>query len=283
MRRGPLYITISGLMFAIMLVLVKMTRARLDAFEILFWRGVTAAPLAYALARKAGLGLRRPGLFALRAISGAAAMGLLVFAAKGLFVADLELIHKLQPLVVALLAPWLLGQSERASPRVWALLCMGLCGCVLILAPDLAIGSVYGVAAVLSALCSAAAHLCVSALMRTDDSRVVVFHFQTSVMVMALVVIVVTTGSMPDLPPGDLWLPVLGVGLSATAGQIFMTQAYAEDRAPVIAAASYTSPIWAITADVVVFANWPGWNVIAGGALIVGAGMILLFVRVPAK
>lgn len=278
-RRGPLYITIAGLMFTGMLALIKIARAELDSFEILMWRGITAAPLAYALARPVGLRLHRPGLFALRAVFGAVAMFCFVYAAKGLEIADLSLIHHLQPLMLTALAPLVLGKSERASLLVWLLLLVGLAGGALILAPELAIGSIYGMAAFGAALGSTFAHLCVSALMRSDDARVVVFHFQISVMVVGAVAMVIDTGAPPTLPPPNLWLPVLGIGVFATLGQVFMTQSYAEDRASVIAAASYSTPVWAILVDIVIFAAVPGWNVLAGGAVVVATGLFLLFSR----
>jgi drug/metabolite transporter (DMT)-like permease len=278
-RRGPLYITIAGLMFTIMLALIKIARAELDTFEILMWRGITAAPLAYALARPVGLRLHRPGLFALRAGFGTVAMFCFVYAAKGLLVADLTLIHQTQPLMLTALAPLVLGRNERASPLVWLVLMVGLGGGALILAPELAIGSVYGIAAFGAALGSTCAHLCVSALMRSDDARVVVFHFQTSVTVVGVVAIVIATGEPPALPSSHMWLPVLGIGVFATLGQVFMTQAYAEDRASVVAAASYSTPIWAILADIVIFAAVPGWNVLAGGAVVIATGLFLLFFR----
>ena len=48
-----------------------------------------------------------------------------------------------------------------------------------------------------------------------------------------------------------------------------------------VAAARYSSPVWAVLIDLVIFAAYPGWHVVAGGALIVGAGLILIFL--PAR
>jgi drug/metabolite transporter (DMT)-like permease len=278
-RRGPLYITLSGVVFTIMVSLVKLAREELDALEVMFWRGVVAVPIAGLMARKVGLRLHNLRLFAVRALTGFAGMGGYFVAAKGLAVANLTLISLLRPMFIAILAPLTLGAAERAGPVVWLLLCAGLAGCALILAPDLAVGSSYGLWALGATVASSAAHVCVRGLARTDDSRVIVFHFQACVMVMAAAVLVAESHGLPGLPDAHLWPYLVGIGLTATAGQLLMTQAYAEDRASVVAAASYSSPIWGVFADLVVFAIDPSWHTIVGGGIIVATGTYLLFGR----
>ena len=77
----------------------------------------------------------------------------------------------------------------------------------------------------------------------------------------------------------DLWPYVLGIGVTATGGQLLMTQAYAEDRAAVVAAASYTTPLWGVIADLLIFDLIPGSLAIVGGVIIVAAGLVLIFAR----
>ncbi len=279
MRRGPLYMIIAGLAFTVMVTLVKTVRDDLSPFEVVFWRGLVSIPLALAFACGTSLRLYNVGLFALRAVLGFIAMIGFFTAARGLLIADLSLISKLQPMVVAILAPLLLGIHERPSRLVWLLLGVGLAGCALLLAPDLAVGSPYGLWCLAGAVFSAGAHVAVRGLARTNDPRVLVFHFQLAMMVLALLAIVITTHDLPPLPRPALWPAVLGIGVSATLGQLFMTHAYARDRAAVVAAASYSAPIWGVAADLVVFAAVPGWHVIIGGVLIVGSGMVLVFAK----
>ena len=58
-----------------------------------------------------------------------------------------------------------------------------------------------------------------------------------------------------------------------------LSRALPERRAALVAGASYTSPLFAVVADVLFFSLTPGWNVAAGGALVVGAGLLLLAPR----
>jgi drug/metabolite transporter (DMT)-like permease len=271
--------TAAGLVFAVMLALVKATRDQLGAFDLVFWRGLTAGIVAYALARHGAgsIGVQHWALLVVRTALGFAAMSCTFAAARGLGVGDLLLIGKLQPLLIAILAPVLLGEGERAGPWVWLMLAAGLAGGVMLVAPDLALGSIYGILALLGAVFAAGSKLGVRAIVREDDARVVVFYFQVGAMVLAIGALLVTEGRLPALPPANLWPHIAGIGVTAAVGQVLMTQAYYHDNAAVVAAATYTAPIWGVLADIAVFATAPDWHVIAGGLLILGAGLLLVF------
>jgi drug/metabolite transporter (DMT)-like permease len=271
--------TAAGLVFAVMLALVKATRDQLGAFDLVFWRGLTAGIVAYALARHGAgsIGVQHRALLVVRTVLGFAAMSCTFAAARGLGVGDLLFIGKMQPLLIAILAPVLLGEGERAGFWVWLMLAAGLAGGVMLIAPDLALGSIYGALALLGAVFAAGAKLGVRAIVREDDARVVVFYFQAGAMVLAVGALLVTEGRLPALPPADLWPHIAGIGVTAAVGQVLMTQAYYHDSAAVVAAATYTAPIWGVLADIAVFATVPDWNVLAGGLLILGAGLVLVF------
>jgi drug/metabolite transporter (DMT)-like permease len=271
--------TAAGLVFTAMLALVKATRDQLGAFDLVFWRSVTASVVAYALARHGAGSIRVQhwALLTMRTVLGFAAMSCTFAAAKGLGVGDLALIGKMQPLLIAILAPLLLGEGERASVWVWLMLAAGLAGGVMLIAPDLALGSTYALLALLGAVFAAAAKLGVRAIVREDDARVMVFYFQAGAMVLAVGALLVTEGRMPVLPPTDLWPHIAGIGVTAAVGQVLMTQAYFQDNATVVAAATYTEPIWGVLVDIAVFATVPDWNMLIGGLLILGAGLVLVF------
>ena len=283
-RRGPLYMTASGLVFTVMFALVKATREELGAFDLVFWRGLIAGVLAYVLARHGtgGIRVQYRGLLVIRTVLGFAAMSCSFAAAKGLGVGDILLIGKMQPLLIAILAPLLLGDDERAGPWIWLMLVTGLAGGLLLVAPDLALGSTYGVLALAGAVLAAGAKIGVRAIVREDDARVVVFYFQIGAAVLAGGALAITEGRLPVWPPAHLWPQLLGIGVTAAVGQLLMTQAYVFDRAPVIAAATYTAPIWGILVDITIFGLAPDVPAIVGGLLILGSGMVLIFdVRPP--
>lgn len=287
MRRGPVYMVLASLLFTIMVGAVKVAREEMTAFEVILWRCATSLPLAYLLAKQARESVRvlTPRAMLLRALFGFGAMSCFFTAAKGLTLADLSILSKLQPIVVALAAPLALGVAERSTTRVWLVLGLGLAGCAMIIGPDLAVGSVYGLIALAASVLSAAAHIMVRKLGQTERPLAIVFWFQAITLVLALGAIAVTTAELPPIPPSHLWPWLAGIGVAATAGQVLMTRAYAIDRASVVAAASYAAPLWSVLGDLVAFGVMPtGW-VIAGGLLVVGAGVILIFSRptIPAR
>lgn len=277
-RKGPLYMLLASLSFTVMVALVKVARSELPALEIVFWRAVVSGLLLWPLVRQAGYRLRQRGVFLLRLILGFAAMLCFYTAAKGLPLANFTLITKLQPLEVALLAPLFLGHRERAEPFLWMLMATSLAGCALLLAPEAASGSWYGLWAVAASLLSAGAHLALRQLGSRESTRAVVFWFHVGLVGLSLGALLATQGRLP-LPPPHLWPVVLGTGVAATVGQLFLTQAYSEERAAVVAAASYSSPLWALAIDLVFFRLVPGWNVYVGGALVIIPGLWLLVRR----
>jgi len=90
-----------------------------------------------------------------------------------------------------------------------------------------------------------------------------------------LLACLLTLGTIP-LPPSHLWLPLVGVGVMATLGQLLMTLAYKRTKAATVAIASYVGPLVAVGADVVAFGVFPTWNVYVGGSIVVLTGVMLL-------
>lgn len=265
---------VAGLCFTVMVALVKVSRAELSTMEVIFWRGLVSLPIIFALAARGPFLPRRPGLLALRSILGFCAMLCYFYAAKGLAITDQTLLGKLQPIVIAALAPLLLGKSERSGPLGWVLIAMGLLGSAILIAPELQVGSVFGLAALAATGFSGLAHLCIRRLTATDKPITIVLWFQIFIAV-ASGLYLVSTQSL-TVPEIHLWAPLAGVGLCAVLGQMFMTYAYRADNASVVATAGYTTPIWAVGIDIVAWQVMPSWNAIVGGLIVVTAGLFLV-------
>ncbi|MFK7930297.1 MAG: DMT family transporter [Myxococcota bacterium] len=274
LRKGPLLMVVAGLSFTLMVSFVKVARAELSTLDVIFWRGVVSLPLIVGMASRVPWRPHRPWLLALRASLGFSAMLCYFYAAKGLAITDQTLLGKLQPIVIAALAPLLLGRSERSGAWGWVIIAMGLVGSAILIAPELQVGSLFGVAALAATVFSGLAHLCIRQLTATDKPLVIVLWFQVFISVVSGAALVATSGlHWPEL---HLWAPLAGVGICAVAGQMFMTYAYRADSASVVATAGYTTPIWAVCIDLVIWGVIPGWNAILGGAIVVTAGLFLI-------
>lgn len=283
MRRAPLLMIVASLLLTVMVAAVKVARAELSTFDVMLWRCATALPLAWLFARTRGTGLTvgHRGWMAARALLGFAAMTCFFTSTYGLALADVSILFKLQPIFVVALAPLVLGRSERSGPLVLVVIALGLLGSGLIIGPGLAVGNVYGLWAVGAAILAAAAHVALRKLGETDPPAVIVFWYQAVCTVLAVAGIFVMTGAPPALPPLHLWPWLALTGITATAGQLVMSEAYRLERASVVAAASYVGPLWAMLGDLIVFGALPTRWALSGGALVIAAGLVLVF-RAPA-
>ena len=117
--------------FTVMVVFVKIVRQELSTFEVAFWRSVVAIPLLILVYRNISWKIQDTKTIILRTVLGFGALCSFFGAAKGLYIADLSLISKIQPILVAIIAPIILGQTERPSPQIWWIIGVSLIGCLI--------------------------------------------------------------------------------------------------------------------------------------------------------
>jgi drug/metabolite transporter (DMT)-like permease len=275
-RRGPAYMMLASLAFTIMVASVKYLRHELSALEVLLWRASLSVPLAAILARGRILAVKARPLLAARVVLGFGAMACFFTAAAGLSLSDMSFLNKLQPVVIVLLAPVLLGTHERVGRGIFWVVALGLAGTALLLGPALAVGNRYGLWALGATLLSSGAHLAVRALRKHASAPAIVFWFQLGAACLALALLPLMLGRGPHWPKAALWPALVVCGGSATLGQVLMTRAYAVEKAGIVSAASYVAPVWGVAGDVVLFGVWPSATAWLGGGLIVAAGLWLL-------
>lgn len=261
--------------FALMAAFVKAAGVRLPAIQLVWMRCILAIPLVAALI----WGCRKPwrptnkALLVGRSLLGLGAMSLSFYGLTKLELADQLMLSKTGPLWIAVLSPLML--AERAGPGTLAAVAMALIGCALILQPTLAIGNVAGAAVLLAALFSALAHMVLRRLSVTDSSMTIVFWF--CVVTCAITTpVVLTIGAWPT--PLE-WLYLVAVAIAATAGQLFMTHAYAVEEAPVVSASGYTNVLFGVAIGFLIWGEVPGPWTIFGGVLLLGAGLSLIGLR----
>ena len=285
-RSGPLLMVAASGAFTAMITLVELARAwGFDTTELIGWRVLGAIPALY-LVTGADWRVNRWGLLAVRCGFGFCAMFCFFSATAGLGVGELTVVTKLQPIFVAILAPLALGRAERPGPPELLALALGILGTFCLVWPDLDVDGTAGAPGTLArgtalaigiaaAGFSACAHTTLRALGKTESPAAIVFWFQLSVG--AAVLVGLTLGPAVAHVPGGGNLPVLlGIGIAAVLGQLWMTRAYRIARAARVAAASYVSPLMGFTVDALVFGTLPTWWTTAGAVLVVAAGGVLL-------
>ncbi len=257
--------------FVTMAALVKAMGDSLPLTELMFLRSLLAVPFLFAIQLKNHKPLIATGwkILLIRSMFGILAMFCFYYALTNMPLADCVFLGRTQPLILSLLAPFLVG--EKTPKSAWSSIALGIIGAVLIMRPSFS-WSTAALVALIASASSAVAHLMVRRLGRTDDPGVIVFNFT---LIMAIASGIACAGSFV-VPGGYQWFYLIGIAVLASCGQYLLTMAYARDRAPAVAAASYSSVILSILYGYFFWNEMPSFLSILGGAFIVGGGFILM-------
>lgn len=259
--------------FSLMFALVKALGPEFPHFEGIFFRGLFSLPLVIGLVRREGSRLwpRRPGLMAARGLLGFIAMSSYFYAVQRGKLADMAAISRTQPIFVACLAPLLIGEP---APRVLILtLALGFGGTMLVIKPGLGVLNFPGLTALVAAVFSALAHLCVRRLNATEPPPRIVFYFTLAMCVGGGLMCI------PDfvLPSLRQLLLLIVLAQGAAVGQLLMTTAYSRDSAQVVAAAAYVIVVFALLIGLVFWQEIPDALALLGAVLITAAGVVLAY------
>jgi drug/metabolite transporter (DMT)-like permease len=272
---GILLMLAASTCFVTMSTFVKGMGDSLPLTELMFLRSILAVPfLAFALIKQEKpLIVKGWQNLLWRSLFGTVAMFCFYYALTQMPLADCVFLGRTQPLFLALLAP--LVVSEHAPKAAWVAIVCGIVGSLFIIRPG-AEWSVAAWVALLAAVCAAMAHLLVRRLSRTDEPGVIVFNFTV---ILALVSGLLSFSSF-QMPTLQQWGIVAGISLFASSGQYLLTMAYLYDKAPIIAASSYSSVILSVIYGYLFWGEIPAPATWIGGGFIVCGGIWLIFSRI---
>jgi len=271
--RGAAYMVASAFFFAVMGLGVKLLSVHFGNAGVVFFRNSIALAALLPWATRRGLGelrTRRLPEHLLRSLVGLTAMYFFFYALGRMRLADAVLLNYSVPLFTPMIALAWLG--ERVPPGLWRALGLGFAGIVLVLKPGPGLFQPVALFAVVSALFAALAQVGVRRLTATEPVTRIVFYFS----------LISTVCSAPPAvwgwrtPDGDEWGLIVAMGIAATAGQMFLTRAYAHAPAAQVGPFIYASVPFAALLDGIVLGGWPdAWSVI-GAVLVAGAGILTL-------
>ncbi len=283
--RGIAFKLGSVLVFIVMASLIKATSAHVPAGQAVFFRSLFAIPVIVAWLvwrRELATGLRAaaPMGHVWRGIVGTLAMGL-GFAGLGyLPLPEVTAISYAAPLLTVIFAAMFLGEEVRIF-RISAVV-LGLGGVLIVLAPRLSIVSTdaagvseaFGALLVLGgAVFAALAQVFVRKLVDTEKTAAIVFYFSLTATALSLI----------TLPFGWVWptpteaVLLLSAGVLGGLGQILLTSSYREADASLVAPFDYASMLFALGIGYFVFSEVPTWTMLGGAALIVFAGILIIW------
>ena len=278
-RAAVVWMVFGSICFGTMNALVKWSSDYADVWMIIMVRSavIAFAVAIFAASRRISLRVNDPKTMLLRCSVGLLAM-ILYFTALGRIpIGQAVTLQYTGPIFVALLSGRIL--SERVSPGVAFLVITSFLGIVLIVSPEVGKVEPDALLALGSGFFAALAYMYVRELRKTDSPATVVFWFAVFSVAGSII------QSAPDIISLDSkTLAVLvGVGIGAGGGQVGITMAYHKANAAWVSAFSYLTVLVATFYGFVIFdealalADW------VGGILIVGSGVLLVFIVPPEK
>jgi drug/metabolite transporter (DMT)-like permease len=277
--RGPLWMLLAGLLFSLMAAAVKSLGARIDSFEVAFFRAAFGLfwilPFALVAGREA-FRTKRPLAHLGRGLVGALAMVCSFYALAQLPLAEAVAYSFTKPLFVVLLAAVFLGEKVRL--RRLSATAAGFLGVVVMLAPErwlqnrgldavepAALVAIFGAALV------GVVVIFIKKLIETERPVTVLFYFG---LVSTVGTLIPALGEWTWPSPEDLLL-LLAVGALGASAQSLVIRAYLAADATIVSPFDYFRLIYAGLIGYVLFGEIPGPRSLIGAGIIVGATLYI--------
>ena len=274
--RGIVAMLLAVGLFAAMDAQLKLLSGTYGPMQVSFLRGATALPFVLLPVLLRGrLSRLRPVNVRLHLLRGALSvvmLGSFIYAVRESSLATTYSIFMFAPLLVAAISVPLLG--ERVAGAQWTAISVGLGGVLLMIAPRgdggwVSFGALAALAAVVTYSLSA---VTIRMLARTDTTESMVFWFSVLLSVGAGLL------AMPGWAPLQSadWPLFAGIGVTGALGQHFITEAFRRAPAAVVAPFEYTALLWGVALDLAIWRVLPGGTTLAGGTIVIAAGLYLI-------
>lgn len=269
-RKGITMMVLSALFFAIMAALVK-SLEEYPLSQKMFFRNFLGFIFAFVMVKKTSSSIKGNNikLLVLRSVLGLLGVAFYFYSIHHLNLADAVIINKLSPFVVVILSIFILKENVTRG-QIIALL-VAIIGSALVVRPKLDVSILPALIGVLAAIFAGAAYTTISYLRKTDRPETIVFYFT---LITSIVVLPFAIKGNWILPKGLDILKAIGLGLTSTAGQIFMTYGYRYADASEISIYSYLDIIFSMFIGIVLFSEVPNVLTIIGGILILIAAIV---------
>jgi drug/metabolite transporter (DMT)-like permease len=268
--------------FTVMGALVRYVGGRVPLGEQVFTRSFFAliplvAMLLWRNQLASAVRTKNPFGHVRRGLTGVIAMVCMFAALARLPLVDATAIGFATPLINVALAAIFLG--EKVHVFRWTAVAVGFVGVMVMLSPHLfgaereatsAAGALY---AITGAFLTAAAMTQVRHMSATETTASLVFSFS----------LIATLASLASIPwgwikpsPMDSLILFL-TGIVGGIAQIMITESYRHAGAGTVAPFSYTAMLWSIALGFFIFGEVPEAIVLIGAALVIAAGLVVIF------
>jgi drug/metabolite transporter (DMT)-like permease len=272
--RGIVVMVVAAGLFTLMDAGMKLLTRHYAPLQVTALRSLASLPFVYIYVAwrssfAAMLQVRWP-LHLLRGVIAVIMLLTFVIGLQHLPLTETYAIFFVAPLFITALSGPVLG--EHVSSARWTAICTGLIGVLVVLRPTGAGMMTWaGLAVVGSAVCYTISAIAVRVLGRTDSMESLMFWL---ISMLAVGSTLLAWPHWQSLRPEDAWL-IVGVGITGFCGQWGITYAFRHGEVSAIAPFEYTTLIWTLGLDRLIWNNTPDRWTLVGAAIIIGSGLFL--------
>ena len=268
--KGIIYIIGAAFCFALMNLFVRMS-AEVPVFEQCFFRNIVGLLIAGAMALRDGSGFVCPrgarlGVL-LRSIFGTIGIAANYYAIDHMDISDASMLNKLSPFFATVFSVWVLHEAARLKD--WVILVVAFLGALLVIKPGGGMASLPAFIGFIGGAAAGLAYTFVRSVSGKVKKWLIIFYFSAFSCLAFLPLMIAT---YKPLSPYQL-LSLIGVGVSASGGQICITSAYTYAPARDISVFDYSQVIFAAILGFVFLGQIPDYLSVAGYAIIIGAAV----------
>lgn len=271
---GSFYMVLASLAFALMLVFIKLSGQKfgMNTYEITFWRVSFALVLLGGFSWLKGRSFRTnyPKEHFWRSLAGSIALLMNFYVVLHLPLATASTLQNTSAIFLGLLSIIILKQKP--SLMAWLSLILGFIGVVILLKPATGGDTFAMLIGLASGAISGYAYLQVRELSLLGEPawRIVFYFSLLSTIIAGLLALYfgfspVTLANLPY---------IIGIGVTALAGQLLMTYAYQVGQKFVVATLSYMTVVFALLFGVWLFGERLDWVSLLGIGVIVASGVL---------
>ncbi|MEM8591553.1 MAG: DMT family transporter [Pseudomonadota bacterium] len=204
--------------------------------------------------------------------------------------ADAVAIFFVAPLLITIFSVVFLG--EKVGPRRWVAVFLGFAGVLIVQRPGTDAFQVASILPVLAACCYAGLHMMTRYIGKTESAATMTVYIQlTFIVVCVLFGLTVGDGRFAEQenaslaflfrawvwPEAQHWWLLALIGVATGLGGFFISQAYRVAEAAVVAPFEYLALPISIVAGYAIFGEVPDGATFLGIALILGAGLFIIW------
>jgi drug/metabolite transporter (DMT)-like permease len=262
-------------LFSLMDTGLKLLSPHYPAFQLAALRGAASLPfvLAWALSTTGVAPLLRVrwSLHLLRGVLGVGMMACFVYALRTLPLSTAYSIFFVAPLLITALSVPILGES--VGWRRWTAVGVGFIGVMVMLRPGAGMANPAVLGALFSAVVNAVGFLLLRRFIASENRISFGFYANTTTAIVTGLMMLAFGGVMPELR--DLLAIAIGGVLGGTA-YLFVTNAYRQAPAAVVAPFQYSQMIWGVVSGYLLWQDVPDPTMLIGCGIVIASGLYIL-------